>query len=102
MFMIQDWAGNRMWADRTWDTFEDAWSFIYERVPDEDHWQEYEVVAIPQASRPLTENNKELLLELESESTVMLSLLVGNADLVAMVKAGKSKQECLNFINENW
>lgn len=42
------------------------------------------------------------LLILEGESTVMVELLLENDDFVAMLKQGKSKQECLDFINENW
>lgn len=39
---------------------------------------------------------------LESETTVMHWLLRENAALVKMVKRGDSKQDCLNFVNENW
>ena len=31
-FIIQDWAGNRMFPDDAFETFEDAWEFIYENV----------------------------------------------------------------------
>ena len=31
-FMIQDWAGNRMFPENTFDTFEDGWEFIDENV----------------------------------------------------------------------
>lgn len=39
---------------------------------------------------------------LEAESTVLVGLLVENATLVQMVKRGDSKEDCLNYINENW
>lgn len=42
------------------------------------------------------------MLILEGESTVMVSMLAENATLVAMVKRGDSKADCLNYINENW
>ena len=31
-FIIQDWAGNRMFPEHAFETFEDAWEFIYENV----------------------------------------------------------------------
>ncbi len=43
-WMIEDWAGNRVYPDRTFDTYEDAWEFIREQHPNEDDWQEFEVV----------------------------------------------------------
>lgn len=39
---------------------------------------------------------------LELESTVLVGLLVENAELIRMVKRGDSKEACLKFINENW
>ena len=39
---------------------------------------------------------------LEAESTVLVGLLIENAELVQLVKRGESKEVCLNFINENW
>lgn len=31
-FIIQDWAGNRMFPDKTFESFEDGWEFVYENV----------------------------------------------------------------------
>ena len=31
-FIIQDWAGNRMFPNETFNTFEDGWEFVYENV----------------------------------------------------------------------
>jgi hypothetical protein len=31
-FIIQDWAGNRMFPENTFDTFEDGWEFVDENV----------------------------------------------------------------------
>ena len=31
-FIIQDWAGNRMFPTETFETFEDGWEYIYENV----------------------------------------------------------------------
>ena len=48
-FIIEDWAGNVLFDGRTFETFEDAWSFIYENdpFPDDDSdnkFDDYEVV----------------------------------------------------------
>ena len=32
MWIIEDWAGNRMFPDKTFDSFDDAWDYIYENV----------------------------------------------------------------------
>lgn len=32
MWIIEDWAGNRMFPDMTFDSFDDAWDYIYENV----------------------------------------------------------------------
>lgn len=34
-YIIQDWAGNRMFPNNTFDTFEDCWDFIYENIKEE-------------------------------------------------------------------
>lgn len=39
---------------------------------------------------------------LSGESTVMLDLLLEDETLVAMVKRGATKAECLTHINENF
>ena len=44
MYIIQDWAGNRMFLDNEFNTFEDGWEFIYEKFPNEEDWQEMLVV----------------------------------------------------------
>jgi hypothetical protein len=31
-FIIQDWAGNHLFKDKKFDSFEDGWEFIYENV----------------------------------------------------------------------
>jgi len=31
-FIIQDWAGNRMFPNETFDSFDSGWCFIYENV----------------------------------------------------------------------
>ena len=36
-FIINDWAGNVCFHGITFETFEDAWGYIYENVPDEDN-----------------------------------------------------------------
>ena len=36
-FIIQDWAGNRMFPEETFETYEDAWEFIYENVDNSEY-----------------------------------------------------------------
>jgi hypothetical protein len=31
-FIIKDWAGNRMFPDNEFDSFEEGWGFVYENV----------------------------------------------------------------------
>lgn len=38
MYIIQDWAGNRMFPRKTFESFEDGWDFIYENIPEEKEW----------------------------------------------------------------
>lgn len=44
-FRITDWSGNVCFFGRRFDSFEDAWGFLYENTP-EDYWQEYSVVEV--------------------------------------------------------
>ncbi len=34
-FIIQDWAGNRMFPNETFETLEDGWDFIYVNIKEE-------------------------------------------------------------------
>jgi hypothetical protein len=43
-WIIQDWAGNFPYGQRTFDTFEDGWELIRTDHPDEEDWQEFYVV----------------------------------------------------------
>lgn len=43
-FIIIDWCSNVCFQGKTFDSFEDAWGFIYEKVDDEDAFQDYEVI----------------------------------------------------------
>lgn len=43
MFIIQDWAGNVLFNGREFESFEDAWDFIYEQFPDEENFEDYYV-----------------------------------------------------------
>jgi len=36
-FIIQDWAGNRMFPEETFETYEDAWEFIYDNVDNSEY-----------------------------------------------------------------
>jgi len=37
MFKIFDWAGNELTKHGTFETFEDAWDYIFEHFEEEDH-----------------------------------------------------------------
>ena len=53
-FIIIDWAGNHLFTDETFESFEDGWNFIYENVDNskfeetqndnDDNYQEYCVI----------------------------------------------------------
>lgn len=53
-FIIQDWAGNHLFRDKVFNSFDDAWDFIYENVDNsefdetqnnnDDNYQEYFVI----------------------------------------------------------
>ena len=55
-FIIEDWAGNHLFKDKTFKSFEDGWEFIYENVDNseyektlndnDDNYQEYFVINI--------------------------------------------------------
>lgn len=55
-YVIQDWTGKVCFDGRTFDTFDDAWGFIYENDPqpeddDSEHWfDDYCVEETEQAS----------------------------------------------------
>jgi len=54
VFIIQDWAGNHLFKDKTFSSFDSAWSFIYANVDNseydrtqnmnDDNYQEYFVI----------------------------------------------------------
>ena len=37
MYRIEDWAGNVMFNDKRFKTFEDGWDYIYEHIEDKDN-----------------------------------------------------------------
>jgi hypothetical protein len=37
VFIIQDWAGNRLFPNKTFPSYEDGWEYIYTNVPNEDY-----------------------------------------------------------------
>ena len=53
-YIIQDWAGNHLFENKTFNSFEDGWDFIYQNVDnskfeetqndDDNEYQEYFVV----------------------------------------------------------
>jgi hypothetical protein len=50
-FKIVDWMNNRMFPDKVFNTFEDGWEFIYEKIHNEEDCQEYYVVDEKQKDR---------------------------------------------------
>lgn len=43
---VFDWAGNRLFPDKTWKSFEDAWDFIFGRFDDERDYEDLYVEII--------------------------------------------------------
>lgn len=53
-FIIQDWAGNQLFPGKTFESFEDGWDFLYEKIDNseydrnqndnDDNYQEYFVI----------------------------------------------------------
>lgn len=53
-YIIQDWAGNHLFTDKVFKSFEDGWEFIYDNIDnstfdktqneDDDEYQEYFVI----------------------------------------------------------
>jgi hypothetical protein len=43
-YIIQDWAGNICFDGKSFDSFDDAWGFLYEFHDDEEMYQEYSVI----------------------------------------------------------
>lgn len=50
MYIIEDWACNRIFPDKKFDTFEEAWDYIYENIKedfeDDGTYEEYFVVEV--------------------------------------------------------
>lgn len=46
IFIIKDWADNRLFPGLEFSDFEEAWGFIYEAIPDEESWQDIYVVEV--------------------------------------------------------
>lgn len=42
-YIIEDWAGNRLFPAEEFETFEDGWDYIYEQFPDEDDLSDFYV-----------------------------------------------------------
>lgn len=48
-YIIEDWAGNRLFKDKSFDSFEEGWEFIYENIkedsPEDGTYDDYYVVS---------------------------------------------------------
>lgn len=49
VWIIQDWAGNHLFQDKTFDDFEDGWDFLYSKFESEEDLGEFYV-------EPITDN----------------------------------------------
>ena len=53
-WIILDWAYNRMFATKEFESFEDGWDFIYENIEDEDNvYEDLFVVGKEEYLKPL-------------------------------------------------
>ena len=53
-WIILDWAYNRMFITKQFDSFEDGWDFIYENIEDEDSaYEDVFVVSKEEYLKPL-------------------------------------------------
>ena len=43
-YVIEDWAGNHLFKQKTFDSFEDGFDFLLFQFPDDEELQEYNVV----------------------------------------------------------
>jgi len=46
MYIIKDWADNTCFKGIKFNSFEEAWGYIYEHVNNEEDYQEYFVVEV--------------------------------------------------------
>ena len=46
MYKIIDWAGNHLFRNHTFKTYQDGWDFIYIKFPNEEDLGDYYVVKI--------------------------------------------------------
>lgn len=42
-YHVEDWAGNRMFPEKEFDTFDDGWAYVMANCPEND-WQDIYVV----------------------------------------------------------
>lgn len=106
---VVDWAGNEMYDGKRFDSFEDARGYIGEMAEKlyatgkerEEYAGEMYAQEVPEKLE-LTSEHLAFLLDLSGASTVDEWLLIENKELVQMVVAGRSKKDCLEFINANW
>lgn len=49
-YIIEDWAGNRLFKDKTFSNFDEAWEFIHENVkeetPEDGTYDDYYVIKV--------------------------------------------------------
>lgn len=52
-WIIQDWTGKRCFTEMTFDSFEDAWGFLYETFPNGDDDQTFDDYFVVPEEHPL-------------------------------------------------
>jgi hypothetical protein len=45
-FIVQDWAGNHLFREKVFDSYEDGWDFLLETFPEDEDLQEYYIIPI--------------------------------------------------------
>lgn len=62
-WIIQSWSGRRLFPDRAFDTFEDGWAFVREKISDEEAWEDiYVVQAEIEQTKPTVKDLGEKML----------------------------------------
>lgn len=44
LYIIEDWAGNHLFKDKTFKSFEDGWEFLYELCLEDEDYEDYYVI----------------------------------------------------------
>jgi hypothetical protein len=94
-FVIEDWAGNHLFREETFETFQDGWDFIYQQFPDEEDLSDYYVVEFNKDKHPSPQTYdfswvKDAKL-LAFKESLKLGYLPTNDELLSLLKQGELK-----------